>query len=393
VIVDWVPAHFPKDDFSLRRFDGTALYEHADERKGEHPDWGTLIFNYGRNEVRNFLIANALYWLEEFHIDALRVDAVASMLYLDYSRKEGEWVPNPYGGRENIDAIDFLRMVNTIIHEEVPGAFTIAEESTAWGGITRPASEGGLGFTFKWNMGWMHDTLNFFSKEPVHRKFHVDQLTFSMLYEHTERFINSISHDEVVHGKGALVEKMPGDFWQKLANVRLLFAYQYTRPGKQLMFMGSEFAQHTEWNHDASIDWHIADHPQRRALRDFLAELSRVYTQNPAFWRGDPDGSSFEWIDCSDRDNSILSYIRRDGERFAVVVLNFTPVPRENYRIGVPVGGRYIERLSSDDQRWGGSEFETLSVIEADPIPTHNRSHSLNLRIPPLGALIFELVG
>jgi 1,4-alpha-glucan branching enzyme len=393
VIVDWVPAHFPKDDFSLRRFDGTALYEHADERKGEHPDWGTLIFNYGRTEVRNFLIANALYWLEEFHIDALRVDAVASMLYLDYSRKEGEWVPNPYGGRENIDAIDFLRMVNSIIREEVPGAFTIAEESTAWGGITRPASEGGLGFTFKWNMGWMHDTLNFFSKEPVHRKFHVDQLTFSMLYEHTERFINSISHDEVVHGKGALVEKMPGDFWQKLANVRLLFTYQFTRPGKQLIFMGSEFAQHTEWNHDASIDWHIADHPQRRALRDFLAELSRVTAQNPVFWRGDPDGSSFEWIDCSDKDNSVLSYIRRDGDRFAVVVLNCTPVPRENYRIGVPRGGRYIERLSSDDQRFGGSEFETLAVVEADPIPVHNRSHSLDLRIPPLGALILELVG
>jgi 1,4-alpha-glucan branching enzyme len=393
VIVDWVPAHFPKDDFSLRRFDGTALYEHADERMGEHPDWGTLIFNYGRNEVRNFLIANALYWLEEFHIDALRVDAVASMLYLDYSRKEGEWVPNPYGGRENIDAIEFLRMVNTIIREEVPGAFTIAEESTAWGGITRPASEGGLGFMFKWNMGWMHDTLNFFSKEPVHRKHHIDQLTFSMLYENTERFINSISHDEVVHGKGALIEKMPGDFWQKLANLRLLFAYQYTRPGKQLMFMGSEFAQHHEWNHDGSIDWHIADHPQRRALRDYLAELSRVYTNNPAFWRGDPDGTSFEWIDCSDRDNSVLSYLRRDGDRFAVVVLNFTPVPREDYRIGVPVGGRYIERLSSDDQRFGGSEFETRGVVEADPVPAHNRNWSLNLRIPPLGALILELAG
>jgi 1,4-alpha-glucan branching enzyme len=393
VIVDWVPAHFPKDDFSLRRFDGTALYEHADERMGEHPDWGTLIFNYGRVEVRNFLIANALYWLEEFHIDALRVDAVASMLYLDYSRKEGEWLPNPYGGRENIDAIEFLRMVNTIIREEVPGAFTIAEESTAWGGITRPASEGGLGFMFKWNMGWMHDTLNFFSKEPVHRKHHLDQLTFSMLYEHTECFINSISHDEVVHGKGALIEKMPGDFWQKLANVRLLFAYQYTRPGKQLIFMGSEFAQHTEWNHDGSIDWHIAEHPQRRALREYLAELSRVYANNPAFWRGDPDGTSFEWIDCTDRDNSVLSYLRRDGDRFAVVVLNFTPVPRENYRIGVPTGGRYIERLSSDDQRFGGSEFQTRGVVEADPIPIHNRNWSVNLAIPPLGALILELAG
>jgi len=393
VIVDWVPAHFPKDDFSLRRFDGTPLYEHEDPRRGEHPDWGTLIFNYGRTEVRNFLIANAIYWLDEFHVDALRVDAVASMLYLDYSRKEGEWMPNPYGGRENVDAIDFLRQANSVIHEEVPGAFTIAEESTAWGGVTRPPSEGGLGFTFKWNMGWMHDTLNFFTKEPVHRKHHVDQLTFSMLYEYTERFINSISHDEVVHGKGAVVEKMPGDFWQKLANLRLLFAYQYTRPGKQLVFMGTEFAQHNEWNHDASIDWHIADHPQRAALQQYLAELARYYHQTPALWRSDADPHGFEWIDCSDKDNTVLSYLRKDGDKFVIVVLNFTPVPRSGYRIGVPRSGRYVERLSSDDQRFGGSEYRTLAVVQADPVPTHNREWSIALNVPPLGALILEPTG
>ncbi|HET9956505.1 MAG TPA: 1,4-alpha-glucan branching protein GlgB [Polyangiaceae bacterium] len=390
VIIDWVPAHFPKDDFALRRFDGTGLYEHEDMRMGEHPDWGTLIFNYGRREVRNFLVANALYWLREFHVDGLRVDAVASMLYLDYSRKEGEWLPNPFGGRENLDAIDFLRAFNSAITEEVPGAFTIAEESTAWGGITRPPAEGGLGFTFKWNMGWMHDTLAFFTKEPVHRKYHVDQLTFAMLYEHTESFINSISHDEVVHGKGALVEKMPGDFWQKLANLRLLLTYQYTRPGKQLVFMGTEFGQHHEWNHDSSIDWHIAEHPQRRALQDFITEIGRLYRAMPALWRSDPMPESFEWIDCSDKDNTVLSYLRRDGTDLVIVVLNFTPVPREGYRVGVPIPGRYVERLSSDDLRFGGSEFETLAVVETDPIPAHNRNYSLKLQVPPLGALILS---
>ncbi|MFO7179740.1 MAG: 1,4-alpha-glucan branching protein GlgB [Pseudomonadota bacterium] len=391
VITDWVPAHFPRDDFALRRFDGTALYEHEDARRGEHPDWGTLIFNYGRREVKNFLVANALYWLKEFHVDGLRVDAVASMLYLDYSRRGGEWMPNPFGGRENLEAIDFLREVNTVIEREVPGAFTVAEESTAWGGVTRPASEGGLGFTFKWNMGWMHDTLAFFSKEPIHRKYHVDQLTFAMLYEYTESFINSISHDEVVHGKGALIEKMPGDLWQKLANVRLLLTYQYTRPGKQLVFMGAEFGQHSEWNCDASIDWHLAEEPQRRALMDFIAELGRLYRSTPAFWRSDTHPESFEWIDCSDRENTVLSYLRRDGNDFVVVVLNFTPVPRDNYRIGVPVAGRYVERLSSDDLRFGGSEYETLAVVEADPIPTHGRPYSVKLRIPPLGALVLAL--
>jgi 1,4-alpha-glucan branching enzyme len=281
-----------------------------------------------------------------------------------------------------------LRAATTAIRDEVPGAFTVAEESTAWGGITRPPEEGGLGFTFKWNMGWMHDTLAFFSKEPVHRKFHVDQLTFAMLYEQTECFINSISHDEVVHGKGALVEKMPGDFWQKLANLRLLLAYQYTRPGKQLLFMGTEFAQHSEWNHDTSLDWHIADHPQRKALQEYLGELGRLYRATPALWRSDPLPESFEWMDVSDRDNTVLSYLRRDGSDIVLVILNFTPVPREDYRIGVPLPGRYVEKLSSDDLRFGGSEFETQTVVEADPVPAHGRTHSLRLRIPPLGALI-----
>jgi 1,4-alpha-glucan branching enzyme len=390
VLIDWVPAHFPKDDFSLRRFDGTALYEHEDARRGEHPDWGTLIFNFGRSEVRNFLTANALYWLQEFHVDGLRVDAVASMLYLDYSRKEGEWLPNPYGGRENIEAIEFLRSVNAVIHEECPGAFTVAEESTAWGGVSKPPSEGGLGFDFKWNMGWMHDTLGFFTKEPIHRKYHLDQLTFSMLYEYTERFINSISHDEVVHGKGSLIEKMPGDFWQKLANVRLLLAYQFTRPGKQLMFMGTEFAQHNEWNVETSLDWHIAEHPQRKGLQEYIAELGKLYKESNALWRGDPGPESFEWIECNDKDNTILSYLRRDGGDFVIVVLNFTPVPRDEYRIGVPVAGRYVERLSSDDLRFGGSEFQTTTVVEADPTPLHGRPYSIRLRIPPLGALILS---
>jgi 1,4-alpha-glucan branching enzyme len=393
VIVDWVPAHFPKDDFALRRFDGTALYEHEDTRRGEHPDWGTLIFNYGRREVRSFLIANAIYWLHEFHIDGLRVDAVASMLYLDYSRTEGQWVPNVYGGRENLDAIDFLRAMNVAVREEAPGAFTVAEESTAWGGITRPPEAGGLGFTFKWNMGWMHDTLGYFQKEPVHRKYHQDQLTFAMLYEYTERFINSISHDEVVHGKGSLIEKMPGDFWQKLANLRLILAYQVTRPGKQLVFMGTEIGQHGEWNVDSQVDWHIADHPQRQALLQFMAELGKMYAERRELWRDDPSPESFEWIDCSDRDNSVLVFVRRvcsEGShgQHCVVVLNLTPVPREDYRIGVPQAGRYLERLSSDDARFGGSDFETARELHSEPISAHGRDQSLLLRLPPLGALV-----
>ncbi len=388
VIMDWVPAHFPKDDFALRRFDGTALYEHEDTRRGEHPDWGTLIFNYGRAEVRSFLVSNALYWLNEFHIDGLRVDAVASMLYLDYSREEGQWVPNVYGGRENIEAIDFLRQVNAAVRDDCHGAFTIAEESTAWGGITRPPEVGGLGFTFKWNMGWMHDTLSYFEKEPVHRKYHQDQITFAMLYENTERFINSISHDEVVHGKGSLIEKMPGDFWQKLANLRLILAYQATRPGKQLTFMGTEIGQHGEWNHDGSIDWHLADHPQRQALLHFVAELGRMYQEREEFWRGDPDPESFEWIDCSDRDNSVLSFVRKVDGHHSVVVFNLTPVPRDDYRIGAPQAGLYRVRLDTDASEFGGSGYPIEGGIHTDPVGAHGRDQSLNLRLPPLGALV-----
>lgn len=390
VIIDWVPAHFPKDDFSLRRFDGSALYEHEDARRGEHPDWGTLIFNYGRAEVRSFLVANAIYWLKELHVDALRIDAVASMLYLDYSREEGEWVPNMYGGRENLEAIEFLRQLAVAVEEECPGAFTVAEESTAWGGITAPVTEGGLGFTFKWNMGWMHDTLGYFQKEPVHRKYHQDQLTFAMIYENSERFINSISHDEVVHGKGALIEKMPGDFWQKLANLRLLYAYQMARPGKMLMFMGGEIGQHAEWNVDEALDWHLADAPQRQGLMRYVGNLGRLYQERPEFWMGDPDPDSFAWIDCSDHDNSVLSFRRNvpGTDKHVVVVLNMTPVPREEYCIGAPETGDYEVLLSTDSKEFGGSGFEMPVAFATEDRPLHGYMQSLRLRLPPLSAVI-----
>jgi 1,4-alpha-glucan branching enzyme len=388
VILDWVPAHFPKDDFALRRFDGTALYEHEDPRRGEHPDWGTLVFNYGRNEVRNFLVANALYWLDEFHVDGLRVDAVASMLYLDYSRKPGEWTPNPHGGRENLEAIAFLRQLNETVQIEQPGCFTVAEESTAWPGVTRPATWGGLGFTFKWNMGWMHDTLDYFRHDPVHRRYHHDRITFAMLYEYTERFIMPLSHDEVVHLKGSLLSKMPGDPWQQLANLRLLYTYQFTRPGKKLLFMGGEFAQGREWDHDDSLDWHLIEDPSRAGMLRFFEDLGHLYRASPCLWRVDPDPEGFAWIDCNDRDNSVISYERRDGPDHFVVVLNFTPVPREDYRIGAPVPGRYVQRFSSDDPRYGGSQFSTWPDVETEPVPYHGHEQSLRLRLPPLGALV-----
>ncbi len=390
VIVDWVPAHFPRDDFSLRRFDGTALYEHEDSRLGEHPDWGTLIFNFGRAEVKNFLVANALYWLKEFHIDGLRVDAVASMLYLDYSRKEGQWIPNRYGGRENLEAIEFLRAFNTAVASDVPGAISIAEESTAWGGVTNSPEHGGLGFTFKWNMGWMHDTLDYFQKEPVHRKYHQDQLTFAMLYENTERFINSISHDEVVHGKGSLIDKMPGDIWQKFANLRLLLAYQYVRPGKQLVFMGTELAQHREWSQDDSLDWHLAEQPERQSLMQFIATLGELYQNTPALWQWDPDPANFEWIDVADRENSVLSFLRRGESEEVVVVLNLTPVPREGYCIGAPKPGRYEILLNTDDEEFGGSSYSTDREYVAEEVSAHGRTHSLKLRLPPLAALVLR---
>jgi 1,4-alpha-glucan branching enzyme len=388
VILDWVPAHFPKDDFALRRFDGTALYEHEDPRRGEHPDWGTLIFNYGRNEVRNFLIANALYWLREFHVDGLRVDAVASMLYLDYSRQAGEWLPNREGGRENLEALDFLREMNAVVAEEVPGAFTVAEESTAWPGVTRPSAEGGLGFSFKWNMGWMHDTLRYFGREPAHRKYHQGELSFAMMYEHSERFVNPLSHDEVVHGKGSLIRKVPGDAWQRFANLRALLAYQFTRPGKKLLFMGSELAPEREWNHDRSLDWHLAAAPEREAFGRFVAALVRLYRETPCLWRGDPDPAGFAWIDCNDAEHSVYVYLRRDGRDHVVVVLNLTPAPRHGYRVGVPLRARYRERFSSDEPGFGGSAVETLPWADAEDVPWQGQAHSLCLTLPPLGVLV-----
>jgi len=388
VILDWVPGHFPKDDFALRRFDGTALYEHEDSRLGEHPDWGTLIFNFGRHEVQGFLMANALYWLKEFHVDGLRIDAVASMLYLDYSRHYGEWLANKYGGKENVDAIEFLRHVNDVIAEECPGCFTIAEESTAWSGVTKPTREGGLGFTFKWNMGWMHDTLCYFSRDPIHRKHHQDDITFAMLYEHTERFINAISHDEVVHGKRSLLEKMPGDLWRKFANLRLMLAYQFTRPGKKHLFMGVELAPYNEWNAEAELDWYLADDPMRVGLARFLCDLGRIYHEQPSLWRRDHDSDGFAWIDCNDRNNSVLVYRRHDGPQFLIAALNMTPVPRDHYRIGVPAAGRYVQVMCTDHAVYGGSGYPTNERVTSDAIPLHDLPQSLELTLPPLGALI-----
>ena len=388
VIIDWVPAHFPKDDFALRRFDGTALYEHEDPRLGEHPDWGTHIFNYGRTEVRNFLVANALYWLEEFHVDGLRVDAVASMLYLDYSRQPGQWLRNRYGGRENLEAIDFLREVNELVRLEHPGCFTVAEESTAWPGVTRPVREGGLGFSFKWNMGWMHDTLAYFEHDPIHRRYHQDQLTFAMIYEYNERFLMPLSHDEVVHLKRSLVDKMPGDEWQRLANLRLLLAYQYTRPGKKLLFMGTEIAQRAEWNHDASLDWHLGAEPLRAGFGEYMVELGRLYHAHSPLWRRDHEPEGFQWVDTADRENSVLSYMRRDGDRHLLVVLNFTPVPREHYRVGVPDGGAYVQLLSTDEARFGGSGYPMVERAAVEAVPFHGFAQSVRLTLPPLGALV-----
>jgi len=393
VILDWVPAHFPRDDFALRRFDGSALYEHDDSRLGEHPDWGTLIFNYSRHEVRSFLIANALFWLREYHIDGLRVDAVASMLYRDYSREEGEWIPNDVGGPENFEAVDFLRALNEAIRAEEPGCVTAAEESTAWPGVSRPVAEGGLGFTFKWNMGWMHDTLKYLSRDAVHRRFHHDEFTFAAIYEHTEHFIMPLSHDEVVHGKGSLLEKMPGDLWQKFANLRLLFTYQYTRPGKKLLFMGAELAPHGEWDHRQSLDWHLAGDPRRIGLSRLLEVLGWLYLEHPCLWRSDSDPEGFAWIDCSDRDQSVVSYRRRSGDDELVVVVNATPEPRVDYRIGAPHPGLWVEKLSSDAREFGGSGFETLASVIAEPIPCHGHPQSLCLRLPPLSCLVLAPAG
>jgi 1,4-alpha-glucan branching enzyme len=390
VIIDWVPAHFPKDDFSLKMFDGTALYEHVDPRQAEHAEWGTLVFNFGRHEVRNFLLANALFWLDVYHIDGLRVDAVASLLYLDYGKKDGEWIPNRYGGNENLEAVDFLRALNKEVYGQFPGCFTVAEESTDWSGVTSPAHLGGLGFGFKWDMGWMHDTLLYFSKEPVHRKYHHNDLTFSMMYAYSENFVLPFSHDEVVHGKGSLLRKMPGDEWQKLANLRTLLGYMYTHPGKKLLFMGTELAPWDEWYHEKELDWHLQSDPMRQGFQQFLVDLGKLYADNEALWALDPFPEGFQWIDCNDAASSVVSYVRYGKERHLVCVINLTPVPRENYRTGVPGTDHYVERINSDSAYYGGSNVGNEGYLEVEGIPLHGFSHSLSLTLPPLSCLILE---
>ncbi len=389
VIVDWVPAHFPRDDWALANFDGTALYEHADPRRGAHPDWGTLVFNFGRHEVRNFLIANALYWCEEFHIDGLRVDAVASMLYLDYSRPSGEWLPNKFGGRENLEAIEFLREVNTVVHGNQPGVMVIAEESTAWPSVSRPTYVGGLGFTFKWNMGWMHDTLQYFSKDPIHRRYHHDQLTFGFIYAFSENFVLPLSHDEVVHGKGSLLAKMPGDRWQQFANLRSLYGWMWAHPGKKLLFMGGEIAQEREWSHDRSIDWHLTSLDEHAGVAALIGALNRVLQDEPGLYERDETSEGFEWIDASDVDNNVLSFLRR-GEvgRPVVCVANLSPVVRTAYRIGLPCGGAWAELVNTDDHRFGGSGV-TNGVVRATEESWQGRPYSAEFTLPPLGVCWF----
>jgi len=391
VIVDWVPAHFPKDAHGLGFFDGTALYEHADPRKGEQRDWCTLIFNYGRNEVREFLISNALFWLKKYHIDGLRVDAVASMLYLDYSRKPGEWIPNRYGGNENLEAIDFLRRFNELAHK-VPGAFTVAEESTAFAGVSKPVYLNGLGFTFKWNMGWMHDMLAYFSLDPIYRKYHQQNITFSMLYAFQENFILPISHDEVVHGKRSLLGKMPGDEWQRFANARAFLSYMYGHPGKKLLFMGCEIGQYEEWNHESSVRWELLNFHYHNTLQVLVRELNRLYRAEPALHQVDYHWAGFEWVDFRDTEKSIISFLRRaeNTENFLLFVCNFTPVPRMNYRVGVPEDGYYEEIFNSDAAMFGGSNMGNGGGALSSPVPAHDRKQSISITLPPLGVLIFR---
>jgi 1,4-alpha-glucan branching enzyme len=390
VILDWVPSHFPTDEHGLSYFDGTHLFEHADPRKGFHPDWNSLIFNYGRNEVRSFLLSSAIYWLSEYHADGLRVDAVASMLYLDYSRKQGEWIPNEFGGRENIEAISFLRRLNEDVYKAHPDVQVIAEESTAWPMVSRPTYVGGLGFGMKWDMGWMHDTLKYFSNDPIHRKYHHSNLTFRMMYAFTENFVLPLSHDEVVHGKGSLIGKMPGDPWQKFANLRLLFAHMYSQPGKKLLFMGGEIGQVREWNHEAGLDWHLLDTVPHATLNRWVEDLNRTYRDVPALHELDISPDGFEWIDCCDNEQSVVSLTRRSKSRpdeQVVVVLNFTPIPRHNYMVGVPTGGFWKELLNSDAPLYGGSGQGNMGGVDAAPIPLHSRRWSVNLTLPPLGAV------
>jgi 1,4-alpha-glucan branching enzyme len=391
VIIDWVPSHFPGDLHGLHFFDGTYLYEHEDPRKGYHPDWNSYIFNYGRNEVRNFLISSAHSWMDHFHIDGIRVDAVASMLYLDYSRKEGEWIPNEYGGRENLEAIQFLRDFNESVYTRFPGIQTIAEESTAWPMVTRPVYTGGLGFGMKWNMGWMHDTLDYMSHEPIHRSYHHNKMTFSIMYAFNENFMLSLSHDEVVHGKGSLINKMPGDLWQKFANLRAMFGYMFAHPGKKLHFMGMEIGQWNEWNHESSLDWHLLENLNHLGLQQYIRDLNAVYRKYLALHEVDFDQQGFRWIDANDSQNSILSFVRYDKkkEQQVVAVINFTPVPRYNYRIGVPDDGYWVEILNSDASHYGGSGAGNMGTVESHPVPYHNEDFSINILIPPLAIVLF----
>ena len=392
VIVDWVPAHFPDDEHGLARFDGTHLYEHMDPQLGRHPDWGTLVFNFGRNEVANFLLASALFWLDKYHVDGIRVDAVSSMLYRDYGRNEGEWVPNQYGGKENIEAIELLRHVNAVIYAQFPDVMTIAEESTAWPLVSRPVSNGGLGFGFKWNMGWMHDTLEYLSHDSVYRKHHHDRLTFSMLYAFTENYVLPLSHDEVVHMKGSLLEKMPGDDWQKFANLRLLYGYMYVHPGKKLLFMGSEIGQRAEWNHDRSIDWHLLADDSHLGVQRLVGDLNRLYRQKEALHLTDAEDRGFSWIDCTDSDASVVSFLRtgRDPGQSLLVVCHFTPVVREEYRLGVPRLGVWKELLNTDSTYYGGSNIGNRGCVEAEEVPFHWQPYSIRLTLPPLATVVFE---
>jgi 1,4-alpha-glucan branching enzyme len=389
VILDWVPGHFPRDEWALARFDGTALYEHEDPRKGAHEEWGTLVFNYGRNEVRNFLLSNALYWLEEFHADGIRVDGVASMLYLDYSREPGEWVPNEFGGRENLEAVSFLKELNQVVHAENPGVMMVAEESTAWAGVSRPTYTGGLGFGFKWNMGWMHDTLKYFSQDPIHRKYHHNDLTFSLLYAFTENFILPLSHDEVVYGKASLLSKMPGDRWQKAANLRALLSWMWAHPGKQLLFMGGEIAQSEEWAHDRSIDWHLLQFPEHSGVQQLVKELNRIYVAEPALWEKDFDPEGFQWIQGADADSNVVAILRWSADRSRVIacVANLSALPRTGYLLGLPKGGRWREVLNSDAEYFFGSNTGNSGWLETTDEGWHWLPHSASVNLPPLGVL------
>ena len=395
VILDWVPSHFPSDEHGLGFFDGTHLYEHADPRQGYHPEWHSYIFNYGRTEVQSFLISNAMFWLDRYHVDDLRVDAVASMLYLNYGRKDGEWIPNQYGGQENLAAINFLRRMNQDVYQNYPGIQTIAEESTAWPMVSRPNYLGGLGFGLKWDMGWMHDTLQYMSRDPVHRRYHHNKLTFRMIYAFHENFVLPLSHDEVVYGKGSLLGKMPGDRWQKFANLRALYGYMYAQPGKKMLFMGGEFGQPSEWAHDGSLQWDLLQDPMHHGLKDWLSDLNNLYRSEPAFHELDCDSGGFEWIDCDDAEHSVISLLRkgRSNANLLLVVCNFTPVPRYSYRLGVPRAGMWQEILNSDAGRYGGSNMGNLGGVEAVPVPLHGRPYSLTITLPPLSVSLFRSRG